>query len=168
MKGLGLYRVLSFLVGVISSFVGVFFLIAIMAIFSVPVMGIVSFILLSVILYSWYSRKFFYVVYIEDGVFTRRQKDWLQVNAIVAIIFSLYCIVSAVTVLTQPSDVVKAVEQLPEVFFEQSRMSVAEIITTLTRFFAVTLVACCILLVHITWTLILLRKHLKQSIKTEE
>lgn len=167
MKGLVLYRILSMIVAIFCSFLAAFLLIFLMAILAVPSTGILAFILLSVILYAWYARRFFFIVYIQQGRFTRKQKDWLQVNAIVAVLFAGYCVIASIIAMARPAELAKAVNDLPDEILEQSKVSAAYMVQVMMTAFKVLLFMCSALLAHIIWTWILMRRHMN-TIPTEE
>jgi hypothetical protein len=168
MKGLVLYRILSFIVTIFCSFLTALLFLSLMAMLANPSIGIIVFILLSVVLYAWYARRFFFIAYVQKGSFTNRQKDWLQVNAIVALLFSLYCLVTAVAYLLRPAELTKAVNQLPDEFLEESKVSVAYLVQMMASIFKVLIFACSALLVHIIWTYRLLRQHMQLPTHKEE
>jgi hypothetical protein len=168
MKGLVWYRILSVIVALFCSFLAALLLGSIMVILSNPSVGIVVFVLLGVVLYAWHARKFFFIVYVQKEIFTKRQKDWLQVNAIVALLFSLYCIISAIFFISHPAELSKIANQLPEDFYEQAKVSAAYLVQVMTSIFKIWLFASSALLAHILWTYLLLRKHMQLQPHKEE
>lgn len=114
-----------------------------------PAIAFGAFIMLGVVLYAWYANKFFNRVIVQKDVFTRRQKDWLQVNSIVAAIFSIMSVRSATEILLHPQVIDDIIKQLP---VPPSAKLIANIITIM-------LVFCILLFIHVGWTFILLRRH---------
>ena len=146
-----IYRILGFIVTIFSSFLAIAVILVLFMAISDPAVLLKCFLLASVVLYSWFANKFFTQVVLLKGVMTKKQKDWLQVNAIVAFVYSIKGIIDAVSAIAKPADVLETLTALP-----QSVEINPEMITK-TGYFLLSVFA--ILCVHIIWTYILIRKH---------
>jgi len=84
-----LYRILSLLVNifcVLLAFITVFGIIYAIA---NPAALLQCFLFIGTVLYGWFANRFRIQVILRKQSISKRHKDWLQVNAIVAFIFSL-------------------------------------------------------------------------------
>ncbi len=157
MKGLFVYRLLSFIVNLFCMFMAILLLFSVFMALANPAFAFGAFIMLGVVLYAWYANKFFNRVIVMKDVFTRRQKDWLQVNSIVAIVFAIMSIRSSAEILMHPHIVDEIAKQLPvaaspgKLSINTSKLMIN--LSTILLFF------CVLLVIHICWTFILLRKH---------
>ncbi|MBG9376730.1 hypothetical protein I5907_10815 [Panacibacter sp. DH6] len=149
-----IYRILGFIVTIFSSFVAITAIVGLFMAVSNPSVLFQCFLLVSVVLYSWYANKFFAQVVLLKGVMTKKQKDWLQVNAIVAFVFSVMGIIGAWVMITQPKDFLEKFTQMPE------GVAVTEDMIIKTGYFLLAVFA--VLFTHIIWTYILVRKHKHQ------
>lgn len=140
---------LSFIVNLFCAFVAISLVPSVFMALANPAIAFGAFIMLGVVLYAWYANKFFNRVIVQKDVFTRRQKDWLQVNSIVAAIFSIMSVRSAAEILLHPQVIDDIIKQLP---VPPSAKLIANIITIMLFF-------CILLFIHVGWTFILLRRH---------
>lgn len=146
-----IYRILSFIVSIFCAFIAVNVLFSIFFALTQPMVLIMSFILICIVLYGWFANRFYANVIALKRMMTKRQKDLLQVNGIIAFIFSLICVLGAMEVLLHPEILEEALKTLPK----DVAMSPDGIKNGMTVFF----IFCAVLLVHIIWTYILVRKH---------
>ncbi|QEC69668.1 hypothetical protein FRZ67_21055 [Panacibacter ginsenosidivorans] len=146
-----IYRILSFIVTVFCSLLAMITLFGIMMAFSNPAVLFQCFLMAGVVLYGWFANRFFAYVVIGKRQMSKKQKDWLQVNAIVAFIFSLMGVVSCIAIITNPDQLNELIKQIP-----------SETEITIKTFLNISyglLVICSLLLVHIVWTYLLLRNN---------
>lgn len=146
-----IYRILSFIVSFFCAFLAMNVLFGILYALAEPMALLICFIFTAVVLYGWFANRFFATVIIKKATMTRRQKDWLQVNAIVALIFSLLCVIGGLQVYADPTIANEALKTFPE----GANISVQQVMTALNVFFGLSLA----LLIHIVWTYILVRKN---------
>lgn len=149
MKGLIIYRLLTILMNIFCFFLGLSLLLGLMMVFANPGFAFGFFLMLCVVLYAWYANKFLNTVIIKEQPFTKRQKDWLQVNAIVTLIFSVLLMTQSITFIRNPNIVKEAFQQMPV----QSPTSM------IVNFSAVLLFFSMVLLIHVSWTLIMVRQN---------
>lgn len=118
-----------------------------------------SFLMAGIVLYGWFANRFYVYVVIGKQKISQKQKDWLQVNAIVALVASALGIKESIYIFYHPyvfDDILKDMpaQNLPS---QNLVLNVA----------AILLAVCFILLIHIIWTYILIKKN-KTYITEEE
>jgi hypothetical protein len=124
-------------------------LISIPAVLSSPLTMLSGFMMVSIILYSWYSNQFSKKVLQQQQVVKKSLKDWVKVNGIVALIFSLIVIVDVIVIVGKPEAYVDALKEY----------GVDMSLQTISNFLYIMLAYGIVLLAHIIWTFILLKKH---------
>ena len=167
MKGLGLYRLLSGILSIICFLLFPVFLLLLFAVFVDFSASLQLFIILSVLLYYWHSRKFFVQVYIEKIAFAARSKDWLQVNAFVTLTATLFAIVNSTLDLVLPARKAATKANLKELVELNPSTPQSYIDTAITASYIIAFFIFSILTIHVIWTLALVRKHMKLQ-KQEE
>lgn len=145
------YRVLSFFVNIFCAVAAIFTLFGILYAISYPPALFQCFLLVGTVLYGWFANRFHIQVIIKQQSFSKKQKDWLQVNAIVALIFCMLGISNAAYIYKNPGVFDDLIKQLPKEMGVSKQM--------LLNITEGLFVCCLILLVHVVWTYILLRKN---------
>jgi len=148
MKGLILYRILTLIVNVFCTMIGMVLVFELAMIFANPTLMLNFFISLSIVLYAWHANRFLLIVLIKHETTTKKHKDWLQVNAIVTFIASLLTIIATAALFAMPKLHEATIKQLPAEF--QSSFNKAVIIGMV--------ISTCLVL-HVIWTYTLIRKH---------
>ncbi|CAN5578183.1 hypothetical protein BH10BAC2_BH10BAC2_10460 [soil metagenome] len=146
-----IYRILSFIVSFFCAFIAVNVLFSIFLALTQPMLLIMSFILICVVLYGWFANRFYANIVVLKKMMTKRQKDLIQVNAIVAFIFSAVCVLGGIQILLQPQLLDDALKSLPK--------DIAMPSEGIKKGMIVFLIFCSVLFVHIIWTYFLIRKH---------
>lgn len=104
------YRIL----GGINNFVAIFFLFLTLMSFAAlglqPSLLLYLFIFISILIYTNLTTVFARHVMVRGHYIRKRMKDWIKVNAIVALLFSGFMLVSIIFVLSNPSFVEKITE----------------------------------------------------------
>jgi hypothetical protein len=113
-------------------------------------------------LYAWFANRFFVRVVMTKGTMTRKQKDWLQVNAIVAFIFSAISIADIIYFFLNPRIIDVLLKQMPSGPSSGATVPVSMVLKVFTGLG----IFCGLLLIHVVWTYILVRKH-KESFHVE-
>jgi hypothetical protein len=149
MKGLVLYRILTVLVNIFAVFIGITLIFGLMLVISNPGFALGFFMMLGAVLYAWYANKFLKTVIIQQQPFTKKQKDWLQVNAIVALIFGVLLLTQSIAFIRNPDLVKAAFEQMPV----KSPTNLIYNTSMVLLCFALAI------LIHITWTFVLIRQN---------
>jgi hypothetical protein len=145
------YRILSFIVKLFCIFAAMVTVFALLFLLQDPTALLQVFLMLGVILYGWFSNRFYASILTGKQKMTRKQKDWLQVNAIVAFIFSMIGIANSIYIINDP-------HVFDEVLKNISMQNVNSV-NVLINAAIVLLVLCIVLFVHIIWTYILIRKY---------
>jgi len=146
-----IYRILGFIVNLFCAFIAVNVLFSIFFALTQPMLLIVSFILICVVLYGWFANRFYINIVVLKKVMTKRQKDMLTINAVIAFIFSFIFVWAGIQTLVQPQIVDEALKNIPQ----DVNMSAESVKKGMTFFF----ILCTILFIHIVWTYVLMRKH---------
>jgi hypothetical protein len=145
------YRILSFIVNLFCGFAAIVTVFALLFLLQDPTALLQVFLMAGVVLYGWFANKFYVYVLTGKQKMTKKQKDWLQVNAIVAFIFSILGIANCVYLINDPhafDDVIKNMRL-------ENVNSLEVIVNAATAF----LILCIILFIHIVWTYILMKKY---------
>ena len=130
---------------------------ALTAIFSLPFVlsyppGLLAtFLLLCVVLYGWFANRFYVFVMLRKQKMSKKQKDWLQVNAIVSFIFALLYIVNSIYLYYDRETIDKILASMPL----QDANSKQLFLNGMLVFFVLFV----LLAIHIVWTYILVKKH---------
>ena len=146
-----LYRIISIIVNIFCAFVALATLWGLVLALANPVFLFQCFITAGTALYAWFANRFYHTVVVAKKTMTKKQKDLLQVNAIVALIFSLLGISNTITLLTHPKMRDEMLSAMP------ANISIPQ--STITNVAVFMLVICIILLVHIAMTYALIKKH---------
>jgi hypothetical protein len=148
---MGLYRILSFFVNFFCAFLAVITAVGLMVSLSNPAGLLQVFLMASVVLYGWFANKFYLEVIMKLQKMSKKQKDWLQVNGIVALVFSILGISNSIYIYYNPDTFDDLLSEMPEKIADPHQM--------LINVATVLLVFCALLLVHIIWTYKLVKKH---------
>lgn len=155
MKGLVVYRILSFLVGIFSVFFAMFLAIMLPLAFVAPGLLLIVFAFLCVVLYVRFASRFHVRVIVMQQNFTRRQKDWLQANGIVAGILSVLCIFSGLEQLKNLPSALTQIQEMQKDYYNQVTITTQQLKT----WFIILLAIFSTLLIHIVWTFALVRAN---------
>ena len=146
-----IYRIVSILVNTISFLLGINLLLSIPVILSQPLFAIVFFMMLCVVLYAWYANIFLKKVLLKKEKVTKRTKDMINVNAIVSAILCAVIIIPAFMLVANPKPFFDAMNKMMPDAAVTPQMATVQI-WFLLIFFS-------LLLVHIIWTYLLMKKH---------
>lgn len=130
-------------------------LLAVSLVLSIPVMlsspltMLSGFMMVAIILYAFFSSRFHRTVLQMQQPVRKRLKDWIRVNGIVAIVFSLVIIVDVIVLLQNPQVYVDVVKNF----------GVDVPLNKVKAFFWVMLAYGIVLLVHVIWTFTLMKKN---------
>ncbi len=125
-----LYKILSYILLPIAALLGFLGLIALIIAISQPALLLGVFMLVCVAIYTYTSFYF-----LQNGIITQRKckpslKDWIKVNAYVAIAFGVLSVAQSISLLTNPVAIQQVIEQSAEM---QSQMSGASTPTDLLQ-----------------------------------
>lgn len=144
-----LYRILSVFINAIAALLAVSLLFSLPMLLSSPVTMLSGFMMIAIVLYSFFSYKFHRQVLQQHQPVKKSLKDYIRVNGIVAIVFSINIFISVVFLLQHPDIYVEAV----------SNLGVNLPLDRITAVFYVMLVYAIALLVHVLWTFALMKKN---------
>lgn len=144
-----IYRILSLIINLIAMLLAVSLFLSIPMLFSSPITMLSAFMMIAIILYSWFSFRFRREVLQQQKVVKHSLKDWVRVNGIVTLIFSFMTVMSVLPLLQNPQSFTDALKGMG---FEMPLKSI-------TGFFYAMLGYAIVLFIHILWTFALMKKH---------
>ena len=106
------YQVITVVINLIAAMFAISLLPAIPALLSSPIAMLSMFVVVSIILYSWFSYKFNRTVLAKQEPVKKSLKDWIRVNGIVAIVFSIIVVIDVIALIQNPAIYKDALEQL--------------------------------------------------------
>lgn len=108
-----------------------------------------AFLMVAVILYAWYSFKFYREVLLQQKTVKHRLKDMVRVNGIVTLVFSVITFLNVSYLLKNPALFTDSIKNL----------GVQMPLKNITGFFYAMLIYAAILFIHVVWTFALLKKN---------
>jgi hypothetical protein len=144
-----IYRVLGIVVNIVAMILSFSLLLSIPMLISSPLTMLSGFMMVSIVLYAWFSHQFNKKVVQAQQFVKRSLKDWVKVNGIVALIFSIIVIVDVIYLMQNPQIYIDAIKSF----------NVDMPLKTVFAFFSFMLAYGIILLAHVIWTFSLLKKH---------
>jgi hypothetical protein len=146
-----IYRVLSFIVNIFCVFLAIITLFGLLFALANPTALWQSFLMAGIVLYGWFANRFYVYVMIGKQKISKKQKDWLQVNAIVALIASLLGIKESIYIFYHPHVFDDILKNMPAQDLPPQNLIINV---------AIILLALCVtLLIHIIWTYIFIRRN---------
>lgn len=144
-----IYRILSLIINTVAMMLTLSLVGSIPMLISSPQTLLSAFMMIAVILYSWFSFKFRREVLQKQATVSHSLRDWVRVNGMVTMIFCMISIISIIPLLANPQPFVEAIKNF----------GITMPLKTITTFCYVMLVYAIVLLAHILWTFALIRKH---------
>ena len=152
-----IYKILSVFINIIGFFIAVSLVVIIPLFIAVPVLWLPMFLIIAVVLYTWYSNRFRQKVLIRKETVNHNLRDWVRVNGYVAIVFSLLNIPSIINLIRNPASYIEATKEFARQFGQAGKQSFnVQNIQVLTYIMLIYFIA---LFVHVSWTFALLRKN---------
>ncbi len=152
-----IYRILSFFINLIAFFIAVSLVVIIPIFITTPVLWLPMFLIIAVVLYTWFSHRFSQRVLMRKEVVNHSLRDWIRVNGYVAIVFSLLNIPAIINLIRNPAGYFESTKEFAKQFGQGVQQNLKiENIQVLT---SVTLLYMIALFVHVFWTFTLLKKH---------
>lgn len=154
---LTIYRILSVFINIIAFFIAVSLVVIVPLFITVPVLWLPMFLIIAVVLYTWFSNKFRKKVLNQKETVNHSLRDWIRVNGFVAIVFSLLNIPSIINIIFKPETYIEATKefakQLGQGAGQNFKIENIQVLTfiLLTYFIA--------LFIHVFWTFSLMKKH---------
>lgn len=143
-----LYRILGLIINVVAVIITISLVGSIPLLISSPLTMLSGFLMVSIVLYSWFSLQFHKKVLQQQQVVKKSLRDWIRVNGIVGLVFSAILIMDAIFLIPQPQVYIDAIKSYG---FD------VPIKSLLAFFIAMLLYGIC-LASHIVWTFILMKK----------
>lgn len=152
-----IYRILSFFINLIGLFIAVSLIVIIPIFITVPVLWLPMFLIIAVVLYTWFSNRFSRKVLMRKEVVNHRLRDWIRVNGFVAIVFSLLNIPSIINLIRNPASYLEATKEFAKQIGQGTEQNFkVENMQVLTSVMLLYFIA---LFVHVFWTFALIRKN---------
>jgi hypothetical protein len=146
-----LYRILRVIVNLFCAFVFMSTIVLVLFALSSPGALLQFFLMASVVLYGWFANRFYAFVIVGKQKMSKKQKDWLQVNSIVAAVFAIMGIANSIYVFNNPHLFDEMIKQMPI-----DASATPKLLMTVA---IILLVLSAILFIHIIWTYVLIRKN---------
>lgn len=144
-----LYRIFSLIVNAVALMLTISLAGSIPMLISSPQALLSGFMMLAVILYTWFSFRFRRDVLQQQKNVHHSLRDWIRVNGIVTLIFSTITILGTIPMLINPQPFVDAIRNF----------GVEIHVRAATNFIYAMLIYAVILFIHILWTFTLLKKY---------
>lgn len=144
-----LYKIIGTIINVFAMLLAVSLVLSLPILLSSPVMMLSGFMMIAIVLYSFFSARFHRKVLQQQEPVGKSLKDWIRVNGIVALIFSVIILVDVVVLLQNPQLYVDAVKGL----------GVDIPVNKVQSFFYIMIVYAAILFTHVLWTFALMKKY---------
>ncbi|MFT3843758.1 MAG: hypothetical protein QM725_01800 [Lacibacter sp.] len=159
MKGLLIYRIASFIIVIVAAFLGFASLFALLMALGNPALLLSVFVIVAVVIYSFTS-----FIFLIKGIDGRNQlqpklKDWIKVNAYVAIVFVFMNIFQSITIISNPVILNEALKQISAVQKTAAPVSMDVMIKIVKAVIWFLLVYAIILGMHISATFRLLKQY---------
>jgi hypothetical protein len=144
-----IYRILSLIINAVALMLTISLLGSIPMLISSAQTMLSGFMMIAVILYSWFSFRFRREVLQKQKIVSHSLRDWVRVNGIVTLVFSIISVIGITPLLANPQPFADAVKNF----------GITMPLKTIITFCYVMLVYAVVLLVHILWTFALIKKH---------
>ncbi len=152
-----IYRILSFFLNLAALFLAFGLLFVFPMFIMLPAMWLPTFILVAIVLYTWFSNKFSRKVLLKQQAVKRSLYDWIRVNGFVAIIFCMLQIPAAIALMKNPEVFMEQMNQFSAKYGKEFQKGVQS--SNITFIASVILLYLLALLTHVLWTFALMKKH---------
>lgn len=144
-----IYRILGFIINSTALLLTISLVVSIPMLVSSPITLLSAFFMVAVILYAWYSFRFYREVLQQQKTVKHRLKDMVRVNGIVTLVFSVITILNVLFLLKNPALFTESIKNF----------NVQMPVKNITGFFYAMLIYAAILFIHVVWTFSLLKKN---------
>lgn len=151
------YRLLTIIINIFSAFVALMVLIMLPMAIASPALLLPVFMLVCIVLYSWYSNRFRQQVLIKQQMVKKSLKDWVKVNGYVSLVFSFLNISSSIAILRNPSLIMNSYNEMVKQFGTTMQRPVQT--ATITTASVIMLIWVVALAIHVLWTFALIKKN---------
>ncbi len=152
-----IYRILSFYIDLFSFLFAASLFILLPLALTAPALLLPVFVVVAVVLYSWFSRQFRHKVLQRHLQVKHTLRDWVRVNGFVAIIFSVLNIPSVIALLRNPSFILSNLKEMMKQYPEKMQQEIP--MSSINTAGYIMLSYFIVLLIHVLWTFALLKKH---------
>lgn len=144
-----LYKIISIIINAVALFLSISLVFSIPMLISSPITLLSAFLIVGVVLYAWFSAKFYRQVVQQKKTVQHRLRDWVRVNGIVTMVFCSITFMNVLLLLKKP-----------ELFSDAAKtMGVDMPVKIVNSFFYGMLAYAILLLIHVLWTFSLLKKN---------
>jgi len=152
-----IYRILGFFINLIGFFIAISLVVIVPIFIATPLLWLPMFLIIAVVLYTWFSHKFRQKVLIRHEVVPHSLRDWVRVNGFVSIVFVMLNIPSLINLIYNPASYSEATEEFAKQFGQAAGQGftiekISILITVMLLYFVA-------LFVHILWTFALIKKN---------
>jgi len=152
-----IYGVLSFFINIIAFFIAISLVVIIPVFVGTPVLWLPMFLIIAVVLYTWFSNKFRKKVLMRKEAVNHSLHDLIRVNGFIAVLFSFLNISSIINIIRNPSTYFAATKEFAKQFGQGGQQNFTiQNIQVLTSVMLLYLIA---LFVHVFWTFALLKRN---------
>lgn len=151
-----IYRVLSFFINIIGFFIAIALVIIIPIFITAPALWLPLFLIIAVVLYTFFSHRFSRKVLIRKEVVNHSLRDWIRVNGFVTLFFSFLNIPAIINLIRNPQSYIEATKEFSKQFGQESQQTLST--GSLNVLMSVMLLYLIALFIHVFWTFALLRK----------
>lgn len=151
-----IYRILSFFINIIGLFMAVALVIIVPVFITAPVLWLPLFLIIAVVLYTFFSHRFSRKVLIRKEMVNHSLRDWIRVNGFVALFFSFLNIPAIINLIRNPQSYFEATKEFSREFGQETQQTLSS--GNLTVLMSVMLLYLMALFIHVFWTFALLRK----------
>jgi hypothetical protein len=152
-----IYRILSLIISIFAFFIALSLILLIPASLVMPPFWLPVFLLVAVVLYTWFSNKFQRLVLRQKEVVRTSLKDWVKVNGYVAVAFSILSLPGSIALVKNPSTYIANMHEMMGKMGNQAQQSFSERSAIILALVMILYFA--ILLVHVLWTFALIKRH---------
>lgn len=107
------YRIIGIFLNVVAVMLAISLLMSFAVIFTSPLNMLSAFLIISIILYTWFSNKFSKQVLQLKQPVKHSLRDWVRVNGIVALVYSTLAGTAAVYLIYYPNLITELLKNLP-------------------------------------------------------
>jgi H+/gluconate symporter-like permease len=122
-----------------------------------PVLWLPMFLIVAVVLYTFFSRRFSRRVLIRKEFVNSGLRDWIRANGFVAIFFSILNIPAIISLIRNPASYFEATKEFSKQFGRGTEQNFTT--ANLNILMSVMLLYLVALFIHVFWTFALLRKY---------
>jgi hypothetical protein len=144
-----IYRILSIIINTVALLLTISLVFSIPMLVSSPITLLSAFLMVAVVLYSWFSSKFYRQVLLQQKVVSHKLRDWVRVNGFVCIVFSVITFLNVLFLIKTPGLFTQTIQNY----------GVEVPISKANSFLYIMLVYAIVLFVHVIWTFGLLKKN---------